>query len=65
MTLQLPENDEPLNEAWEIRDKLEHAVDLVIDSAIHHSGLTTVIDLTEAAPILVRQGAGDIAPFGL
>jgi tRNA threonylcarbamoyl adenosine modification protein (Sua5/YciO/YrdC/YwlC family) len=65
MTLQLPENDEPLNEAWEIRDKLEHAVDLVIDSAIHHSGLTTVIDLTEAAPVLVRQGAASAAPFGL
>jgi tRNA threonylcarbamoyl adenosine modification protein (Sua5/YciO/YrdC/YwlC family) len=65
MTLQLPENDEPLNEAWEIRDKLEHAVDLVIDSAIHHSGLTTVIDLTEAVPILVRQGAASAAPFGL
>jgi tRNA threonylcarbamoyl adenosine modification protein (Sua5/YciO/YrdC/YwlC family) len=65
MTLQLPENIEPLNEAWEIRDKLEHAVDLVIDSAIHHSGLTTVIDLTEAVPILVRQGAASAAPFGL
>lgn len=65
MTLQLPANDEPLNEAWEIRDKLEHAVDLVIDSAIHHSGLTTVIDLTDAAPILVRQGAASAAPFGL
>lgn len=65
MTLQLPENEEPLNEAWEIRDKLEHAVDLVIDSAIHHAGLTTVIDLTEAVPILVRQGAASAAPFGL
>lgn len=65
MTLQLPENEEPLNEAWEIRDKLEHVVDLVIDSAIHHTGLTTVIDLTEAVPILVRQGAASAAPFGL
>jgi tRNA threonylcarbamoyl adenosine modification protein (Sua5/YciO/YrdC/YwlC family) len=65
MTLQLPNEDEPLNEAWEIRDKLEHAVDLVIDSAIHHSGLTTVIYLTEAVPILVRQGAASAAPFGL
>ena len=64
MTLQLPGEDEPLNEAWEIRDRLEHQVDLVIDSAIHHAGLTTVIDLTEAAPVLVRQGAGDSAPFG-
>ena len=65
MTLQLPENDEPLNEAWQIRDRLEHQVDLVIDSAIHHAGLTTVIDLMEAAPILVRQGAASAAPFGL
>lgn len=65
MTLQLPNDDEPLNEAWGIRDKLEHAVDLVIDSAISHAGLTTVIDLTEAAPVLVRRGAGDAALFGL
>lgn len=65
MTLQLPDAEEPLNEPWEIREKLEHSVDLVIDSAIHHAGLTTVIDLTEGTPILIRQGAGDIAPFGL
>ena len=65
MTLQLPNDEDPLNEAWEIRDKLEHSVDLVIDSAIHHTGLTTIIDLTEAAPVLVRRGAGDAAPFGL
>ena len=65
MTLHLAGEEEPLNEAWEIRDKLEHSVDLVIDSAINHAGLTTVIDLTEAAPVLLRQGAGDATPFGL
>jgi tRNA threonylcarbamoyl adenosine modification protein (Sua5/YciO/YrdC/YwlC family) len=65
MTLQLPNEAEPLNEPWEIRENLEHSVDLVIDSAIHHAGLTTVIDLTEVAPVLIRQGAGDAAPFGL
>ena len=65
MTLHLAGDEEPLNEAWEIRDKLEHSVDLVIDSAISHAGLTTVIDLTEAAPVLLRQGAGNAAPFGL
>ncbi len=65
MTLQLQGDDEPLNEAWQIREQLEHSVDLVIDSDIHHAGLTTVINLTEAAPVLIRQGAGDAAPFGL
>ena len=65
MTLQLPNENEPLNEAWQIREQLEHSVDLVIDSDISHAGLTTVIDLTEAAPLLIRQGVGDVAPFGL
>lgn len=65
MTLQLAGDDEPLNEAWQIRDRLEHQVDLVIDSAIHHAGLTTVIDLTNSPPALIRQGVADAAPFGL
>ena len=65
MTLHLAGDEEPLNAAWQIRDKLERSVDLVIDSAITHAGLTTVVDLTEAAPVLLRQGAGDAAPFGL
>lgn len=65
MTLQMPGDDEPLNEAWEIRERLEHSVDLVIDSAISIAGLTTVIDLTESAPVLIRQGMADAAPFGL
>ena len=65
MTLQLPNDDEPLNEPWQIRDRLESQVDLVIDSAISHTGLTTVIDLTESPPVLIRQGIGDVAAFGL
>ena len=65
MTLQLPNDDEPLNEPWQIRDRLESQVDLVIDSAISHAGLTTVIDLTESPPVLIRQGIGDAAAFGL
>jgi len=65
MTLQITGDEEPMNSAWEIRDRLEHQLDLVIDSDIHFSGFTTVIDLTEASPILLRQGAGDAAPFGL
>lgn len=65
MTLQLPDDEEPLNEAWEIRERLEHSVDLVIDSAISMAGLTTVIDLTDTAPSLIRQGVADAAPFGI
>ena len=65
MTLQLHNEIEPLNEAWEIRERLEHSVDLVIDSAISLAGLTTVIDLTESVPVLIRQGVANAAPFGL
>jgi tRNA threonylcarbamoyl adenosine modification protein (Sua5/YciO/YrdC/YwlC family) len=64
MTLQIAEQ-EPMNVAWEIRDQLEHQLDLVIDSDIHHTGFTTVIDLTQDIPQLIRQGVADASPFGL
>lgn len=64
MTLSLP-GEEPLGEAWEIRDRLEHQLDLVIDAGWCGTEMTTVIDLTGSEPKLVRQGKGDIRPFGL
>lgn len=65
MTLHIEGDDEPMNIAWEIRDRLEHQLDLVIDSDIHHIGFTTVIDLTSDSPQLIRQGVADASPFGL
>ncbi len=65
MTLHITDDEEPMNIAWEIRDRLEHQLDLVIDSDIHHLGLTTVIDLTGDTPSLIRQGVADASPFGL
>jgi len=65
MTLNLPHEETPLTEAWEIRDRLEHQLDLVIDAGACSIEMTTVIDLTSAEPKLVRRGRGDIAPFGL
>ena len=65
MTLQLADEEEPLNAPDDIRDRLQNTLDLVIDSAISVAGLTTVIDLTNNPPSLIRLGAGDAAPFGL
>lgn len=65
MTLMMPGDEEPINEAWEIRDRLEHQVELVIDAGACIAEPTTVIDLTGDAPQLIRLGAGDPAPFGL
>ena len=65
MTLILPGDDAPMNQGWEIRERLEHQVDLVVDAGACSSEPTTVIDLTGEEPHLVRQGAGDPRPFGL
>ena len=64
-TLILPGEEEPLTEGWEIRERLEHDVDLVLDGGSCGGLPTTIVDLTGAAPELVRAGKGDPAAFGL
>lgn len=64
-TLQLPEDDAPLTIAWEIRERLEHQLDLVIDAEMTQFGHTTVVDLTTETPQLLRQGIGDVAALGI
>ena len=63
-TLMLPEDGEPLSDPYEIRDRLEHAVDLVIDGGWCGTEPTTVVDMTDGVT-LVREGRGDKAVFGL
>ncbi len=65
MTFNLPNENEMLTEAWEIRDRLEHWVDLVIDVGHCAADATSVIDLTGDAPALIRAGQGDLTPFDL
>ena len=64
MTLLLPDEEEMLTQAWEIREKLEHSVDLVIDVGHCLAGATSVINLTQDVPELIRAGLGDLSPFG-
>jgi tRNA threonylcarbamoyl adenosine modification protein (Sua5/YciO/YrdC/YwlC family) len=63
-TLMLPNEAEPLNDAEEIRAKLNHQVDLILDGGACGVVPTTVIDLSGDEPILVRQGKGDSTVFG-
>ena len=63
-TLILPAHGVALNDAHEIRRQLEHELDLVIDSGPCNGEVTTVVDLSAEAPRLVREGKGDIRPFG-
>lgn len=63
-TLILPEDDEPLTDPYEIRDRLDYAVDLIIDGGWCGTEPTTVIDMTDGVE-LVRQGRGEVSLFGL
>lgn len=63
-TLLLPDEEFPLTDPEEIRERLDHQVDLVIESGHCGAELTTVINLADGAPELVRAGKGDLAPFG-
>lgn len=60
-TMRLPGEDLPMTDPVEIRERLEHRVDLVIDAG--HGGVTatTMVDLTGPAPVVERQGAGEFS----
>lgn len=64
-TLQLPGDDTPMSEGSEIRTRLEHQLDLVVDAG--HCGIlpSTVIDLTGDAPVVMRVGSGPVEALGL
>ena len=62
-TLILPDEEQALNDAEEIRSHLDQQLDLILDGGSVGLEPTTVIDLTGAAPVLMRRGKGDVAPF--
>lgn len=63
VTLILPGEDYPLIDPYDIRQTLEHDVDLVIDGGYCGMEPTTVVDLAEDGPLILRAGKGDTAPF--
>ncbi len=62
-TLILPGESVPESDPYEMRQSLEHAVDLIIDGGYGSFEPTTVVDLSEEVPQVVRRGLGDPAPF--
>jgi tRNA threonylcarbamoyl adenosine modification protein (Sua5/YciO/YrdC/YwlC family) len=62
-TLLLPDEDEPLTDGWEIKERLDDAVDAVLDAGTCGTEPTTVIDFSEGEPKITRYGAGDPSPF--
>lgn len=64
-TLLLPGEELPLTDAHEIRERLDHQVDLILDGGSCGIVASTVVDLTGPAPVVIRVGKGSLAPLGL
>ncbi|MDH4275697.1 MAG: L-threonylcarbamoyladenylate synthase [Gammaproteobacteria bacterium] len=64
VTLMLPEDTLPLTDPEEMRDRIGHLVDVIIDAGNCGIDMTTVVDLTDStSPIIVRAGKGSLEPF--
>jgi tRNA threonylcarbamoyl adenosine modification protein (Sua5/YciO/YrdC/YwlC family) len=64
-TLIAPGETDPLNDPHEIRDRFQKLIQAVVDAGACPMQPTTVVDLTDVAPVLVRQGRGDPGLLGL
>lgn len=56
-----PERTEPESSGWEIEDALGHLIDVVVEGPVGSTEPTTVVDLTDDAPEVVREGSGDVS----
>ena len=62
-TLTLPGEATPLSDPQEIRARLEKRLELIIDSGLCDTQPSTVIDLTDDTPQVLRKGKGSLSPF--
>ena len=62
-TLILPGDEYPLTDPLEIRDLMEHQVDLVIDGGYCGLESTTVVSFEEDVPTIIREGMGNVSLF--
>ncbi len=65
-TTLIPQGEtEPLNDPHEIRERYQKLVQAIVDAGACPMAPTTVVDLTGAEPVLVREGRGDPTLLGL
>ena len=62
-SLMLPNTEVTESDTDEIRDYLEKRVELIIHGGYLGQQPTTVVDLTDETPVIIREGAGDLTPF--
>ncbi|MDB6060462.1 MAG: threonylcarbamoyl-AMP synthase [Verrucomicrobiaceae bacterium] len=63
VTLIMPGEEVPQTDPEDIRERLQHDIDLVIDGGVCGPEPTSVIDLADDVPVILREGRGDVAPF--
>ena len=62
-TLILPGEEDPRTMGWEIKEELDHQIDVVVEAGETRAEPTTVVDWSEGYPEIVRVGAGDPGRF--
>ena len=62
-TLLLPGDTEPMSDGWQIKEELDHLVDVVLDAGECGTEPSTVVNWADGYPEIVRIGAGDVARF--
>lgn len=62
-TLQMPGDEQPLTDPHEIKERLRHHVNVIIDGGVGSAEPTTIVDLTGAVPIVLRKGRGATQMF--
>ncbi len=59
----MPGEEYPLTDPYEMRERLEHEVDLVIDGEFCGMEPTTVVEYIDETPNVLRVGKGDVDVF--
>ncbi|GAB3116967.1 L-threonylcarbamoyladenylate synthase [Janibacter alkaliphilus] len=62
-TLLLPGEEETPVFGWDVKERLDHVVDVVIDAGEVSTAPTTVVDYSDGAAEIARYGSGDPEPF--
>ena len=64
-TLILPGDELPMSEGYEIRERMDKLIDVIVDGGACGLDSTTIIDLVGDEPEVLREGKGDVAALGL
>jgi len=59
-TMILPDEKDAIADPYDIRARIEHSVDLIIDAGFVSYAPTTIIDLSDKSPEIIRQGKGEV-----